>query len=250
MMQGINNLLFHHACYVACAMSSAVFSFSLPVRADAITISQWSHTVLVDPPVGYDDDGWTTVENPCHRTISAQVGNSVSSSTLDFAWAEQFGRFLIHSNQVAVGASSGTTYTSASGSIRLVVTEPLSLNINAFWTYQLPADFMMSGFGVSIRSLTDQTLLFHEEYHPQTWPGDPWSGTLTIQGDVTLTPGHTWRLSYNMDLEADAGPNFSATGNGYVNLTITPEVSTLALLVPLLLVVSRRATRHRRAGST
>jgi hypothetical protein len=208
--------------------------------ADSFSVSEWflgiaAHNASVSE---YQDASFETVQSPFVGEHSVSLTSSPSTTAS--------AQYLIE--YISNYGSSSSVNTVASGGVRVAVTEPLPLHIESSWTYNMPADFMMSGFGVSIRSLTDQTLLFHEEYHPQTWPGDPWSGTLTIQGDVTLTPGHTWRLSYNMDLEADAGPGFSATGSGFVNFTISPEGSTLALLAPLLLAVSRRATRPRRSS--
>lgn len=210
---------------------------------DTITVGALWAGVGVDPPIGADGDGWAIVENPCYHTLSAQVGNSASSGTIDFAWGEIFGTFLIQSGQVAVGATSGSTFTWMDGGIRLSVAQALPLHIDALWSYDLPADFMRTQFGVNIYSPDDGAVLFHQEYIQQTLPWEPMSGTFPIQGDVILTPGETWLIQYSFRLEADAGPSFSALGEGYLNLQISPECSTLAFLAPLLLVFPRRATR-------
>ena len=75
------------------------------VEAADFTIDQWFHDAGVFVPGDHDADYWTTVENPCQRTISADIGTSNSSATLNYAWGEQTGTFLFQSQQQAVGVA-------------------------------------------------------------------------------------------------------------------------------------------------
>ena len=224
------------------AMLAATFVSAVPLHGDTITILGWTPSVSVDSPIGYDIDHWETVENPCQRALSSQVGNSVSSGTIDFAWGEVFGTFLIQSDQVARGASAGSTWTTAGGHIWLQTTQPLSLSVSGNWQYSLPADYMEAAIGVGVKATDSSEYLFIQYEEAETLPGEPASGTLTVQGTATLTPGHTWSMDWNLALTADQGTqDYLATGNGYVSFFISPEPATLALLAPLLLALPRRA---------
>jgi hypothetical protein len=223
-----------------------MMALATPVRADTITIPYWSPYVQVDSPIGYDLDRWYTVENPCQRTLFAQTGDSVSSGTTDFAWGEAFGTFLIQSDQAARGTSAGGTWTTAGGNIWLATTQPLSLSISGSWHYSLPADWMQANIGVTVKATDSSEYLFTQGAQAQTLPGEPAYGTLTIQGEVTLTPGHTWVMDWGLLLMADQGTqDYSATGFGTVSFYISPEPATLALLASLLLVLPRRTLRGR-----
>ncbi|HVP11201.1 MAG TPA: hypothetical protein VMV94_08465 [Phycisphaerae bacterium] len=246
MMRAIREPLSAHAALVVLTVLPVMVVAQTAARGDAITITQWDPGVLVNSPFGYDDDGWTTVENPCHRTLFAQAGSSVSSSTIDFAWAAQSGTFLIESQQAAVAAASGpSTITSAPGFIRLTTTEPMPLSIDASWTFDLPAWWMRSTLLVSVYGYTSHTSLFSETTGGQTsWPGG-FSNTVTITADeIVLPPGETWVLRYDMNIYNDCESSaYTATGSGYVNFQITPEPATLFPLALALFAVPRR--RHR-----
>ena len=227
-------------------MLAATFVSAVPLHGDTITILGWTPSVSVDSPIGYDIDHWETVENPCQRALSSQVGNSVSSGTIDFAWGEVFGTFLIQSNQVAVGTSAGSTWTYAQGQFWLQTAQPLSLSISGSWSYNFPAGFMMTQFGLGVIGNDTGTMLFQQSYTRTTFPGDPPSDTLLIGGGVILPPTETWRIRYWMKLEADAGASNSATGFGNVSFQVSPEPATLALLTTLLLALPRRPARRSR----
>ena len=227
---------------VAVVASAATLALAAPVHGDTITIPYWSSHVQVTSPIGYDLDHWETIENPCQRSLFAQAGDSISASTIDFAWGEVFGTFLIQSDQVARGASAGSTWTTAGGHIWLQTTQPLSLSVSGNWQYSLPADYMEAAIGVGVKATDSSEYLFIQYEEAETLPGEPASGTLTVQGTATLTPGHTWSMDWNLALTADQGTqDYLATGNGYVSFFISPEPATLALLAPLLLALPRRA---------
>ena len=214
-----------------------------PLHGDTIAIPWWSPSVQVNSPIGYDVDHYETVENPCHHDLFAQAADSVSSGSIDFAWGEVFGTFLIQSDQVARGTSAGSTWTWAEGNIWVTATQPVSLSISGNWQYSLPADWMQANIGATVKATDSSEYLFSEGDEAETLPGEPASGTLTIQGDVVLTPGHTWVMDWGLLLIAHQGTqNYLATGNGYVSFFISPEPVPLAFFAPLLLAVPR----HRR----
>ena len=92
-------------------IATAVVSFTVGLcaaaRADSFTIDQWFHDAGVFAPGSHDVDYWTSVENPCQRTIFAAVGSSSPSATLNYAWGEQFGTFLFQPQQQAVAVAGG-----------------------------------------------------------------------------------------------------------------------------------------------
>jgi hypothetical protein len=235
-----------HGAWAAHLVLLVMVSTPVAARGDGITITEWFHGVQVDAPYGLQQDFSYTLENPLHRTLLAQAGSSISSSDVDFAWSEQFGRFLIQSEQVAIATASGLTVTSASGYTWLTTTEPMPLHIDAAWTYSLPVDYMMAIMSVTVVDPQSEVSLFVETQGAGTFPGEPAFGTLSIEGDVMLPPGPTWVLGYYLALDAFEGTQaYAAAGDGHVNFTITPEPATLALLLPLLAMRRRRAGRER-----
>lgn len=226
---------------IACSALTALLTALPFVKADEITITTWDLGVHVYGD-GMDEDFSVVVQNPYNGSLLAAPSGhaSTAASQHEFAWSGGLGTFLTQSQQLAVGASGGSAFTTASDVLHLSVLEPLPLHISGSWTYELPADFMMTQFSVAIGGESSHTSLFRQEYTRTTFPGDPPSDTLLIGGDVVIPPGETWLIQYTMSLEADAGPNFSAVGAGYVNLQISPEGSTLALFFPLLLALPRR----------
>jgi hypothetical protein len=242
----MNQVLRMLVSYVACA-GIILLCMSHPVRADSFTVEDWDMGIGVG---GNGDDhagaAFLTPINPFvaqHAVTLPSDPATFAAAQYDISWLTNYGSFHIASQAVAASQASSTIGAEASGSLRFSVTEPLPLHIDSSWTYALPADWMMTQYGVAIGGESSQTSLFRQYYNRQTLPWEPSSGTLTIQGDVVLLPGETWRIQYVMNLAADAGPNHSAIGNGYVNLTITPEPASLAMMAPVVLLAFARRQR-------
>jgi MYXO-CTERM domain-containing protein len=115
------------------------------------------------------------------------------------------------------------------------------LGIDASWTYNLPVDRMETQVKLSVRQSGGSTALFDQEYTVASAPGEPASGTLAFDGQVTLPADQTWILHYEMSLFTYAGTRYNyATGNGYVNFQLSPEPAGAALLALGLLALTRR----------
>ncbi len=224
---------------------AAFLAVAHPSQADSFTIDEWAlSTGIEDFASGFDWDHSTVVQNPFVASHSAVVGDSTATSDFDFAWAEQFGQFLIESTQQAAGVETSMLFTVSSGGFYITLAEDLSLHIDGAFSYDLTADWMTARFGFSIFDPDDETFLFIQEERASTFPGEPSSGTLTIEGDAILPAGRTFLIGYNMSLDTFSGTaGHFATGAGHVNFTITPEPSTLALLMPLAVGFVRRRAR-------
>jgi hypothetical protein len=218
--------------------------------ADAI-VSEWALGVSVDATPGpSDSQTFITVQNPFTGAHSASIPGGQAAAQYDISWLMDYAAFSISAQQTAQASATSNMYTGNAGRIRLTVTEPMPLHIDASWTYSLPVDFMQASMLVTVYGAQSHVTMFGYTNTDGTFPGEPASGTFTAEGDVILTPGETWILRYDLNLHPYSGTQgYSATGFGVVDFQITPEPATLALLAPLLLAFHRPAARRRRTRS-
>ncbi len=233
---------------------AAALGLCLPVSVQAATIDKLDLGVGVyDGASGImHSDGIVltqNIPNPFQISHSAALGSSTAFASYDFAWAEQFGTFLIQSTQQAEGVPTSQLLTAASGYIYVTPSEDLALTIDAAWTFDLPRDYMYTSLLVRVYGAGTHQVLFGQTAGGSTFPGEPASGTVTITGsNMILPPGETWVLRYEMSIYTYGGTQgTTATGNGYVNFQLSPEPAAFSLLaVGNLLLRGCRWPRHKR----
>ena len=215
----------------------------------AIDVVAWGVGIGVDTGShGSDARAFSTVQNPFvnqHSVTLPADPNTTVAAQYDFAWGEQFGQFLISSQEQAHGLATDTVHTEASGGFRMGVAEPLPMHIEAAFSYSLPADYMVANLLVTVFDAQNHVTIFGQEEEAQTLPGEPASGVLIISSDVLLPPGPIWTLRYSTSLDTYPGTaGFSAVGSGSVLFSI-PEPSSLCLaLLPGLMQMIRRSRRR------
>lgn len=215
------------------------------VEAADFTIDQWFHDAGVFVPGDHDADYWTTVENPCQRTISADIGTSNSSATLNYAWGEQTGTFLFQSQQQAVGVAGGLVYSFADNQIWITPSEDLSLWVHGSYSYDLHG-WMAATLNVGVSDAVSGTILFSQYQDYDTIDGPPYYGTFYVNANVLLPAGTTWVMGFHTVLDAEPGSgNPPGTGMGSFTFEVTPEPVSLAFFAPLALVLPRRSRRDR-----
>jgi hypothetical protein len=191
---------------------------------------------------GHDSASFHSVPNPFVDWHLASFSNSSAYASYNFAWDDQFGTFSIESSQQAQGGSSAGFLTRSSSRILLTPSVDLLFSVEGAFDYDLPADFMMAVFSFDIWDPVEGVDLFSDGQMGETFPGQPSSGTLLLEGSGAVIPaGHTYELSYMMMLYTFGGTQgYMATGEGGLTFTLTalPEPATLVLLAPALLAAS------------
>jgi hypothetical protein len=223
------------------ALSGAV------VPAEAFSVDDWFLSCMAAETAsgGHDSVFFVTVQNPFVDWHTASFNNSSAYASYNFSWNDQFGTFSIQSSQQAEGLSSSGVFTTGSGGIVLNPSVDLLLNVQGAFDYDLPADFMMAVFSFGIWDPVEGVDIFGVGDSAETFPGQPSSGTLLLEGGAVIPAGHTYELYYNMELDTFSGTQgYMATGDGGLTFTLTalPEPATLLLLAPALLALPRR--RH------
>lgn len=234
---------------IAWSVLTAVLAACPIARADEITVTRWDLGVLVYGD-GMDQDFNVVVQNPYDGSlIAAPPGHASSAASQhQFSWAGSIGTFLTQSQEQATGQSASSVRTLANGGVLVAGSVDLPLHVAASYSYALPVDFMMARLDVDVRDDAQPVYIFNEHRTAQTLPGEPASGTFTIEGDTILPAGHTWRMTYNFEVDAFSGTSgYTGTGEGSVSFQITPEMSTAALLLCVLPLMCRRSRRRRRA---
>jgi hypothetical protein len=84
---------------------------------------------------------------------------------------------------------------------------------------------------------------FWESQTYGTFTSPPASGTLSIQGGVVLPAGSAVSISYSMSIHGYGSSGALATGTGFADFQITPEPSSLSLLLLGALVLAKRRRR-------
>lgn len=228
-------------CILLLLFAVALFGVQ-PSMADSFTVEEWHLATGVEGAPGSDWRFSTMVQNPFQASHFATSGNSTASSVFDFAWAAQFGSFLIEGTHQAEDIGADAT---SSGLIYFDAAVDLVFTIDLSYTYNLPGGAMRAGFTAAVLDADTQEAFFGVSEHGDTWSGGPVSDTLTAQGSGILPAGRSYAIQYKLELDTYSSSGILGTAFGYVDFTLAPvpEPSTLALLAMFTLTVPRR--RHR-----
>ncbi len=221
-----------------------------PVSADEFTIGEWGFLVFTGtswPDIAAN--GFSTVVNPFVNQHAVTLPSNPATSAAaqyDFAWAEQFGRFLVQAQNATRDGSASLTQSVASGSILVQAHEDLTFSCHSVYSYSCPATYLDVSTTVIVSSETTQQTLYLDGRAGGPFIGGPPAGTLTFSGGVLLPAGDTYRLRYSAEIVSFGGNSgVVGTGSGFIDLQLTPEPTSLALLALSLFVVRRRPAHGR-----
>ena len=221
-------------------------------RAFADLVDDWFLSTAVRDGVtgNLESSSFFVVINPFNSNHSAANGNSVSSASYSLAWSEQAqtGTFHIATSQDLAGTPSGTSFADTSGFIWIRPSVSLTMTLSGRYNYDLNADPMSAALSLAVIDADDpNNRLFGETRVFNTLFGGS-MGQHAIDGQITIPPGRTWRLSYLMRSLASAGTGGSLShANGTVDFAFVPvpQPATGLLAAAALPVLLRRRRRRR-----
>ncbi len=222
----------------------AVLTVAVPVHAASITVTDWHLGTRVVGAPGSDSDISTVVQNNFQESHYASAFNSTAASTFDFAWNDNFGRFLIESSLQAEDVRASVQ---SSGLIFFETTVDLIYDIDIAYAYSLPGGQMSGGLTYNLLDFETHESFSGGSYHDNTWTAGPVSDAFAIQASGILPAGREYIFRYKLELDTSSFTGLLATGSGHVDLTLTavPEPASLAPLALLLLVLRRRRSSGR-----
>lgn len=204
------------------------------VAASAFTIDEWDLTVGV---VGngefvnqIDADEFTSVQSPFSASHQAMVGSANSFAEYDFIFGET-GSFRTETQQVSDVQDFQSHRSSVSGDIFVTAATDITISYDISYDYFLPTDSMTAQASFAVFEDGASTSLFSEFRNHNTILGlGP--GTFSIQGEMLLAAGTTWRIDYFARLIADdSSAGGVGTGTGVFEFQLTPEPHSLWLLL-------------------
>ncbi len=207
--------------------------------AASFTVTEWFLAASVRQASGHEADFELTVTNPFSDAGFASIGISTAESVYDFAWNDNFGRFVIEGTHQAEDADASAE---SNGLIYFSTTEPFAYDIDIAYSYDLPGGMLRAGFTYNLLDTDTLDSVCVGSHHDDTWTAGPVSDTLTVQHSGVLPAGHPYAFTYKMELDTYSTSGQLATGSGHVDLTLTavPEPTTAALLGCLAPLALRR----------
>ena len=219
----------------------------------AFTVESWnlrtSIAEHIGTPFNSDSETITAISNPLLTAIYAQVNdNSFSETEFNYAWfpslaTGHFNATITH----AIRAPEARAVTD--NQIFILPSEDLHLSISASLMYaHTPGDLGSVNFFTSIRDEATQQSVLSEHRRGGNLYFEPASGTLTINEEIILIAGTTYRLRNGIDSSntADLLPTGIIDVSADISFTITPvpepaSLAMAALAAPWIL-------RRRRSG--
>jgi hypothetical protein len=226
----------------------AVVSFPSALRADPISVTQWSLGVGVNG--GFPNivgAGHNTVTNPFDGELQADLMLSSAVAQFSFAWVPSTGSgsFLTDTDLAAQGPLPGEALLTAgaNGGINFHVETDLIFNATIGMDYDLAPGDRESRVSLGLLRLNpNEPLMFIADNALPVF-GDPASGELMASGSYVLTPGD-YRVQFANTLLSFSGSQSAvSTGTGFVDFSFIP-VPTPSALAPLAL--ASVLLRHRR----
>lgn len=230
-----------------------VFHFTLCGAAfgSLFSVDQWS----MDASFLANSNGsavfFETVANPFVDSGEVTDRQSRSSTAFQFSWTDNYGDFLIDGSQRAVGqnpppypGASGFETCASEGGIYFTAYADLLFTLDAAYSYRFagPAVLAELNFGLADDGPPKLSYI-NEAREADSYTFSPPSGTLSIQDQVLLPGGRTYRLSYQQFLRAQGLTGATADGSGYIHFTLS-EIPEPAAFFPLALAAL--ALRRRR----
>ena len=233
-------------------LSLAVIASPSPVHG-GFTVEAWNLKTSASERVNghsiNDSETITSISNPLLTAIYAQVNdNSFSETEFNYAWfpslaTGHFNATITH----AIRAPEARAVTD--NQIFILPSEDLHLSISASLMYaHTPGDLGSVNFFTSIRDEATQQSVLSEHRRGGNLYFEPASGTLTINEEIILIAGTTYRLRNGIDSSntADLLPTGIIDVSADISFTITPvpepaSLAMAALAAPWIL-------RRRRSG--
>jgi len=227
----------------------------LAVRADfaaaSLNVSDWQLTTAVLDNSALstvrDFEILTTISNPFQAAANTAVGPNTATTAYDFAWSGDSGSFDI---DMALNVETFRVDALSTGIILISPTTDLLMTIDASLVYaSVPGDLAFIGFNMKVLDATTFAAFFRENRRGGNLTLDPAVGTLSINGDVILPAGTTYRIDFRASNRngSDPNPTGPITSSGFIHFDFQPipEPAT-AWLIAIGAVALHRPRRGRR----
>jgi len=217
-------------------------------RADSLGVVEWTLTIGVRDDQG-DTEGafFLDVLNPFSNSHSADLGQNHAETSYDFGWDDAGGTFRLDMTHQAEGTNNSVQRSGSSGGITFTSADTdLLVSVRAEYAYDFPADLMIADLRVGGLLLDPTEVIFAGIDHYSTTFGGPTAGTLSIDDTFLVPAGEPFVISYLTRISASLNSAGSlATGNGFIELDITPTPEPAAV-APLLAALLWLRPRRRR----
>lgn len=212
----------------------------------AFQVLDWniaSGTQFFSVPFVQDFERNQIVTNPWTGTLQGVVGLNRSRSIHDYGWSIETPHGLFNTSFLHE-IRTPDIRTLYDGAFRFFVSTDVTIHLDSLITYShTPGDNSVIDYFLAIGA-PGQPALYRREFRGGNGHGDPASGTFAVDETFTLMAGNEYHLNSWIICSntADSLPTGVMNLSGALNWSITPEPSTLSLLMPaaLILLLRRR----------
>jgi len=250
-MKRVRTIVVRNRPWPAFLLASLAMAPANQAHAAGLTIQDWSLGAQVNtwPPGATETTASFEPETPFQTTHLATLDSSWTQADYAIAYSGTLGSFLIESTQNALGGPFGTSATTqASGAVFFTTDAPLSISVDAEYTYDLPPVSMFAQLAFVVRLADDPTVVvFGSSQSDNSFTGEGAAGTFTLSETTVLPAGQAYLLRYDMEISTSGGSIITfGTGAGHVDFTmeVLPEPATAMLLLCALPLL-----RHRRRNT-
>ena len=230
---------------IAAALGLALSS--PPARATLI-VDYWDLGTGVIDSSGPDGTGTDVIQNPYQVTDKIVHGFSEAHTAYNFAWTDTAGTFSFHVSNTAAGTDPELLRSISSGYIDFASNSDLLFSSSGAYGYQLPVGEMQVGAGFNLIKWVglNSPLLLTRGGEDDTFVTAPRSGSIALDGAVSLPAGQVYRLQYDFETRTFGPVGSLATGSGDFTFTLTEVPEPASILPFMFMVVLARPRRARR----
>lgn len=231
-----------------------VLALTVPVAAvtavaRAIEVNSWNLTTatldLSGSSIVINGSSNTTVVNPLHQSVTPTLGLNSTSVAYDYSWLTDmaFGTF---NNSLTHSLRSREIREQSVSTVRFSVAEDAVFHLSFQVTYNhTPNDeyYVFTGFNLYDFETDSYPL------NPPAFRGGagyflPSQGTFSADVTYDLIAGRLYQFNYNLDSDniGDPAPSGSMDITAQINWWITPEPSSLLLILIAAAGIIRRRT--------